>query len=102
MPTFEIIFYFLFQLELILKKFNNFCEYLSCMISRIEQSMQIKFDSNIEKNSKDVESAIQNTRNWALSIIKVKHNGEVPKNEEDEIERILEKFRLTRYAQMTD
>ncbi|MDX1596031.1 MAG: hypothetical protein R3327_03735 [Nitrosopumilaceae archaeon] len=72
------------------------------MISRIEQSMQDKFDSNLVKNSNDIESAIQNTRNWAISIIKVKHNGEIPKQEQDEIERILEKFRLTSYAQLGD
>lgn len=71
------------------------------MLSRREHSMKIKFESDVEKNpDDDIENAIDNTRNWALSIIKVKHNGEIPDDEKEEVERILNKFRLTSYAKL--
>ncbi len=73
------------------------------MLSRMEQSLKIKFDTNLEqKSDNDVETAIDDTRNWALSIIKIKHNGKIPDEEKQEIERILSKFRLASYAKIEE
>ncbi len=73
------------------------------MLSRLEQSLKIKFDSNMEqKSDHDVETAIDDTRNWALSIIKIKHDGEIPEDEKQEIERILSKFRLASHARIEE
>lgn len=83
------------------KKFFKFLIIHLPMLSRREQSMKIKFESNVEKNpDEDIENAIDNTRNWALSIIKVKHNGEIPDDEKEEVERILNKFRLASNAKI--
>jgi len=73
------------------------------MLSRMEQSLKIKFDSNMEqKPDTDIETAIEDTRNWALSIIKIKHNGKIPDEEKQEIERILSKFRLASHAKIEE
>ena len=73
------------------------------MLSRLEQSLKIKFDSNMEqKSDNDVETAIDDTRNWALSVIKIKHNGEIPEDEKQEIERILSKLRLASHAKIEE
>jgi len=73
------------------------------MLSRLEQSLKIKFDSNMEqKSDNDVETALDDTRNWALSVIKIKHNGKIPEEEKQEIERILSKFRLASHARIEE
>lgn len=73
------------------------------MLSRMEQSIKIKFDSNMEhKSDNDIETAINDTRNWALSIIKIKHDGKIPEEEKQEIERILGKFRLASHAKVEE
>ncbi len=55
-----------------------------------------------QKPENDVETAIEDTRNWALSIIKIKHNGKIPDEEKQEIERILSKFRLASHAKIEE